>query len=171
MLFRSMTTALVQALNEYSGAVVMVSHDRHLLELTADRLVLVADATAREFAGTLDDYRELILRGGEAGTSGVEPTDVPAKRASKKDQRRIAAETREQSQVLRKAVKDAEAEVAKLTQRRSEIDRALFDPKGDLKVSELMKTRADVERKLVAAEARWLDASEALEQATAAAEA
>src|SRR5690606_20756476 len=53
--------ALVQALNEYEGAVVVGSHDRHLLELTADRLVLVADGTVAEFAGTLDDYRDLVL--------------------------------------------------------------------------------------------------------------
>src|SRR5919205_441552 len=53
--------ALVQALNDYSGAVVVVSHDRHMLELTADRLVLVDGGTAKEFAGSLDDYTDLIL--------------------------------------------------------------------------------------------------------------
>ena len=64
--------ALVQALNEYEGAVVVVSHDRHLLELTADRLVLVADGSAAEFNGSLDDYRDLVLgrNGGEPGGGG-----------------------------------------------------------------------------------------------------
>ena len=55
--------ALVQALNAYDGAVVIVSHDRHMIELTADRLVLVDEGTAQEFAGTLDDYTDLILKG------------------------------------------------------------------------------------------------------------
>ncbi len=55
--------ALVQALNDYSGAVVLVSHDRHMLELTADRLVLVDGGTATEYAGSLDDYTDLILKG------------------------------------------------------------------------------------------------------------
>jgi ATP-binding cassette subfamily F protein 3 len=155
--------ALAQALNEYGGAVVIVSHDRHLLELTADRLVLVADGTAAEFAGSLEDYREWVLRGGEDSRPAAD--DGPAKRVSKKDQRRAAAEAREQSQALRKAVKQAEAEVTKLTQQRSEIDRALFDPKVDQKVGDLMKTRAEIEKKLAAAEARWLEASETLEAA------
>src|ERR687890_831220 len=53
--------ALVQALNDYRGAVVMVSHDRHMLELTADRLVLVDGGTARDYPGSLEDYTDLIL--------------------------------------------------------------------------------------------------------------
>ena len=63
--------ALVQALNDYSGAVVVVSHDRHMLALTADRLVLVDGGTATEYAGSLDDYTELVLKG-----------DAPAKEGS-----------------------------------------------------------------------------------------
>jgi ATP-binding cassette, subfamily F, member 3 len=166
--------ALAQALNDYGGAVVIVSHDRHLLELTADRLVLVADGTATEFSGTLDDYREWVLRGGEGSAeAGTDPDDGAAKRVSKKDQRRAAAEAREQSQALRKAVKQAETEIAKLTAQRSEIDRALFDPKNydgphkTATMSELMKLRANIEKKLAAAEARWLDACEALERTEA----
>src|SRR3546814_17596148 len=62
-LFRSVDSreALVQALNDYGGAVVMVSHDRHMIELTADRLFLVDEGTATEFSGSLDDYTDLIL--------------------------------------------------------------------------------------------------------------
>jgi ATP-binding cassette subfamily F protein 3 len=158
--------ALVQALNEYNGAVILVSHDRHMVELTADRLVLVADGTAQDFAGTLEDYRELILRGDD-------PEEAKeAKRVSRKDERRLAAQARERSQALREAVKRTEAEVARLTTRRSAIDRALFDPTTaeaaykDKPVTDLLKLRADVERELSAAEGRWLEASEALELAT-----
>jgi ATP-binding cassette subfamily F protein 3 len=156
--------ALVQALNEYSGAVILVSHDRHMVELTADRLVLVADGTAKDFSGTIEDYRELVLRSAAAD----EPKE---KRVSRKDERRLAAQARERSQALREAVKRTEAEVARLTARRSAIDRALFDPTTaeaafkDKPVTELLKLRADVERELAAAEARWLEASEALEMA------
>jgi ATP-binding cassette, subfamily F, member 3 len=60
--------ALVHALNEYEGAVVIVSHDRHMLELTADRLLLLDGGTAREFDGNLDDYMKLVL--GTAADSG-----------------------------------------------------------------------------------------------------
>ena len=175
--------ALVQALNEYTGAVIVVSHDRHLLELTADRLVLVANGTAQPFDGSLDDYRDMVLAGGErsapspalAGEGRGEGSSAGSSRtrAARKDERRAAAEARERTQALRKAVKDAEADVAKLTSRRSEIDRALFDPNGydgphkGAKVTELMKLRGDVERRLAVAEARWLAASEALEGAEA----
>ena len=68
--------ALVQALNDYSGAVVIVSHDRHMIELTADRLVLVDGGTATEFAGSLDDYTDFVLgkngAGADAGAGGAE---------------------------------------------------------------------------------------------------
>jgi ATP-binding cassette subfamily F protein 3 len=158
--------ALVQALNDYSGAVVVVSHDRHLLELTADRLVLVDGGTAIEFEGSLDDYTALVLAG--AGTPAkAEP------RVSRKDERRNAAAAREQSKALRQQAKAAEAEVAKLTALRSALEHAMFDPGGadaslaKLTMSELMKRRGEVERKLEAAEARWLEASETLEQLAA----
>src|SRR5262249_32497404 len=148
--------ALVQALNEYSGAVILVSHDRHMVELTADRLVLVADGTAKDFAGTIEDYRDFVLR------SASDEGGPKEKRASRKDERRLAAQARERSQVLRDAVKRTEAEVTRLTTRRSAIDRALFDPTTadaafkDKAVTDLLKLRADVERELAAAEARWL---------------
>jgi ATP-binding cassette subfamily F protein 3 len=162
--------ALVQALNEYDGAVVVVSHDRHLLELTADRLVLVADGTAAEFGGSLDDYRDLIL--GRNG-SGAESEERSGKRVSRKDERRNAAEARARNQALRQAVKQAETAMTRLTEQRSDIDRALFDPKNyegphkDRTVTQLMKTRAEIEEKLAAAEARWMEAAEALERAEA----
>ena len=159
--------ALVQALNEYGGAVVVVSHDRHMLELTADRLVLVADGTATEFRGSLDDYRDIVLG---RGAGNAEDGGKPAKRVSRKDERRLAAEGRERNQALRSAVKQAEAKVIKLSNRRAEIDRALFDPRGDENpfkdspAAQLLKTRAEVACQLAAAEEHWLQASEALER-------
>jgi len=160
--------ALVQALNDYGGAVVVVSHDAHMLELSADRLVLVADGTVAEFDGGLDDYRALVLGRGDDGESDAADGQ---KRVSRKDQRRLAAEAREKTQGLRTALKKAESEMAALTAQRSDIDRALFDPKGydgphkDKKASDLMKLRGEVEKKLAAVESRWLEAGEALEQA------
>ncbi|HEX7784400.1 MAG TPA: ABC-F family ATP-binding cassette domain-containing protein [Sphingobium sp.] len=163
--------ALVQALNEYDGAVVVVSHDRHMIELVADRLVLVDGGTATEYSGTLDDYTDLVLRkGGEnAGGSGG---DAP--KADRKADRKAAAEAREKSKVLRIAVHDAEKAMEKLTAERSRIDRAMFDPASagpqekDVTMGELMRRRGEVEKKLVAAEARWMEATEALETGLAA---
>src|SRR5215218_1355273 len=97
--------ALVQALNDYRGAVVLVSHDRHMLELTTDRLVLVDGGTAREYAGSLDDYTDLILGRNQEGGG-----DRPATKRNRKDERRAEAEARAQGQSLRRAAQAAEAE-------------------------------------------------------------
>ena len=159
--------ALVQALAAYEGAVVVVSHDRHMIELTADRLVLVDGGTARDFSGSLDDYTELVLKGG--GNGVATGADKPASKPSAKDMRKAAAEARERSRSLRDAVRMAEVEIKKLSDRRSEIDRAMFDPASaspadaKLTMGELMQARGKVERALEAVEARWMEASEALE--------
>jgi ATP-binding cassette subfamily F protein 3 len=158
--------ALIQALNDYTGAVLVVSHDRHMLELTADRLVLVDNGTAQEFEGSLDDYTTLVLQK-DAGASKSQP------KSSRKDDRRAAAAAREKNQSLRQEAKAAEAEVAKLTALRSAIEHAMFDPNGadaglsKLTMTELLKRRAETEKKLEAAETRWLEASEKLEQVEA----
>jgi ATP-binding cassette subfamily F protein 3 len=158
--------ALIQALNDYTGAVLVVSHDRHMLELTADRLVLVDNGTAREFEGSLDDYTALVLQK-DAGNAKSQP------KSSRKDDRRAAAAAREKNQSLRNEAKAAEAEVAKLTALRSAIEHAMFDPNGadaglaKLTMTELLKRRAETERKLEAAETRWLEATEKLEQVEA----
>jgi ATP-binding cassette, subfamily F, member 3 len=153
--------ALVEALNDYAGAVVIVSPDRHLLELTADRLVLVGMGTATEFTGSLDDYRDLVLSEAEAAAD----TGAP-KRATRKDARRLAAQGRERTQPLRDAIRKAEAAIARLTAERDAIDDALVTPAAGA-VAELLRSRADLERRLAAAEASWLAAGEALERAEA----
>ena len=157
--------ALVQALTDFGGAVVVVSHDRHLLGLIADRLLLIDEGTAKEFDGSLDDYRDMVLGAGQ-GRAG-EGTK-PAKR-DRKAERRSSAELRERHQALRKALSQAESELDRLSQRRAEIDRMLAAPpaNGRPSVSELMKTRAEVERHLATAEHRWLEASEAAERVRA----
>lgn len=150
--------ALVQALNAYTGAVVLVSHDRHMLEMTADRLVLVDNGTAKEFDGTLDDYIAFVL----AGDKQPEPK---AKKPKGK------AIDRDADKARRKRIRDLEADIASLTTDRNAIDRAMFDPKtaeprfAKLAMSDLMKRRADLQAQIEAAEATWLEATEALETA------
>ena len=154
--------ALVHALNDYTGAVILVSHDRHMVELTADRLVLVDHGTAREYDGTLDDYIAMILGGGEA----------KAEKVKKKDKAAVAA-AREAEKALKQRAKDAETDLAKLTEERAAVERAMFDPStatpalAKLTMSDLMKRRADLFDRIDAAEALWMEASEALESETA----
>jgi ATP-binding cassette subfamily F protein 3 len=157
--------ALVQALNAYEGAVVIVSHDRHMIELTADRLVLVDGGRATEYSGSMEDYIAMVLAGdGATGGAGGGKS-----KASKKEDRKAAAEAREKDQALRRAAQQAEAEVVKLTAKRSAVDKAMFDPStaeiwlSKMSMSELMKRRAELDAQLATAEAAWMAASEALE--------
>ena len=154
--------ALIQALAGFEGAVVIVSHDRHMIETVADRLVLVDGGGAREFDGTVDDYVALILAkepGGGGKRSGED----------KKAARKAAAEAREKYQALSKRAKQVETELARLTAQRSAIDRAMFDPAGAeaalarLPMGELTRRRAELERQIGTLEAEWLAASEAVE--------
>ncbi|HET9628393.1 MAG TPA: ABC-F family ATP-binding cassette domain-containing protein [Novosphingobium sp.] len=164
--------ALIQALNAYSGAVVIVSHDRHMLEMTADRLVLVDAGTAKEFNGSIDDYIAFVLAK-EPPASGRDDGDGAARGVNKKDQRKANAEARERSQGLRKQARAAEAELDRLTAQRSAVDRAMFDPRGaepalaKLTMTDLMKRRAELETKIEQAELAWMEASEALEAISA----
>ncbi|MES2137844.1 MAG: ABC-F family ATP-binding cassette domain-containing protein [Pseudomonadota bacterium] len=157
--------ALVQALNGYDGAVILVSHDRHMIELTADRLVLIDGGAAKEYTGSIDDYIDLVL-------GRNQPAE--AKPKGTKQDRKAAAKEREDARALKKAAADAEAASAKLAALCSALDRAMFDPSkaepelAQLPISELSRRRAKVAAELEAAEARWLEISERLELAEAA---
>ena len=158
--------ALIQALNDYGGAVMIVSHDRHMLEMTADRLVLVDAGTAKDFDGSIEDYIAFVLAK-DPGTARGGETKGPV--INKKDQRRAAAEARERGKALRDSAGKAEAELAKLTRSLSAVDHAMFDPSAaqpdlaKLAMSELMKRRSEIARQIEAAEVKWLEACEALE--------
>ena len=160
--------ALVQALNAYSGAVVIVSHDRHMIELVADRLVLVDGGSAREYDGSLADYTDLVL--GRGGTGTGNGNGGAAAKPDRKAEKRAAAGARAGAKALRQAVGEAEREIAALTAARAQIERALADPTApeaqSAAVGELMKRLAEAGKKLEDAEARWIAAAEALEAAT-----
>jgi len=157
--------ALVQALNGYDGAVILVSHDRHMVELTADRLVLVEDGGANDYPGSIDDYIDFVL--------GRNQPRAEARPKLPKVDRKAAAKARDQARALRQKVADAEAASARLAAQCSALDRAMFDPAAAepqlaaLPMSELARRRAAIATELAAAEARWLEYSEQIEQAAA----
>ncbi|MCT8002595.1 ABC-F family ATP-binding cassette domain-containing protein [Sphingomonas sanguinis] len=156
--------ALVQALNMYKGTVVLVSHDRHMLEMTADRLVLVDNGTAKEFDGSLDDYIAFVLKG-DAGQGDA------ASKADRAASKKASAEQRERFNAMKKTLRTIEDEMAKLTREREALDKAMNDPAAAeprharLSMGELNKRRAEVVDKLADAEARWMEAGEAMEAA------
>jgi ATP-binding cassette subfamily F protein 3 len=152
--------ALVQALNDYTGAVLLISHDRHMVELTADRLVLVDDGTARDYPGSIEDYIDFVL-----GRVRASDRDAPR---SKKDKKANARE-REEAKAARAAIQEAEKAVAALQARIDAIDAALSNPAAPprelagVSAGELSRRRAALASELEAAEGAWLAASETLE--------
>jgi ATP-binding cassette, subfamily F, member 3 len=155
--------ALVQALNGYDGAVILISHDRHMIELTADRLVLVDGGEAKEYAGSIDDYIDFVLGRNQPKAEGKP-------KASKAD-RKAESRARDQARALKKAAAEAEAASARLAAQCSAIEQAMIDPASAapelaaLDMSELSRRRARLAAELEVAEARWLEASEQLERA------
>src|SRR5439155_137005 len=151
---------LVQAINDFAGAVVLVSHDEHLLELIADRLWLVAGGTVRPFEGDLEDYRRLVLERGGSG-NGRRSTEPGSQRSA----RRLAAERRRELDPLRQKARLAEEAVARLTKEREALDRALAKQQGNgVSPAEALKRRAELVRLIERAETDWLAAAEAMER-------
>jgi ATP-binding cassette subfamily F protein 3 len=157
--------ALIEAINDFPGAVILVSHDRYLLEACVDRLWLVANGRVTPFDGDLDDYVRFVLseRGGKSERANTSSSNDRAQT------RKAAAEKRVETAPLRKRVQKAESEIARLTRELEKLDAQLSD--GDLfardagKAAALAKARADTAGALAAAEEEWLSASEALESA------
>jgi ATP-binding cassette subfamily F protein 3 len=157
--------ALTQALNDFPGAVLLISHDPHLIELTADRLWLVANGRVQPFEGDLDDYRRTLLNRGAPSPSSVAAPAGDSRRA----QRQRQAELRARLAPLRQAAKAAERELERLTKDRAALaaklaDGATYDRSGD-EIAALIKREADLKAAIEAAERRWLVAEEALERA------
>jgi len=165
--------ALVQALNDYSGAVIVISHDRHLVEATADRLLVVADGTVKEFDGDLDDYRRQVIEGASGAKSAKRDDDGEAGRVSALDRRRAAAALRESLAPLRKKIKDAETRIDRLQTEIAKLDQELSDPdlftRDSAKGTRLMKARSDAEKALAETEETWLELSAEHEEAERAA--
>jgi ATP-binding cassette subfamily F protein 3 len=158
---------LLIALNDFEGAVILVSHDRRLIEATMDRLLLVADGRVEPFDGDLDDYRRFLL----TGKSAPARREEPAPKIKKDDARRDSAERRRHLKPLKEKVETAEHQIADLTAEIKKYDSALSDPllftRDPQKGSAVSKKRADAVRKLESAEARWIAANEDYENAIA----
>ncbi len=155
---------LLMALNDFEGAVILVSHDRRLIEATMDRLLLVADGRVEPFEGDLDDYRRFLLSGENAPTRREE-----APKINKEDARREAALKRQSLRPLKEKIELVESQIAELNKEIAKYDKTLADPllfsQDRAKATAVSKKRAEAQRKLDAAEARWLAVSEEYDRA------
>jgi ATP-binding cassette subfamily F protein 3 len=163
-------SALIEAINDYPGAAILISHDRHLLDACADRLWLVADHKVTPFDGTLDDYRRFVLSDRGGARAERRPNDATAEpRADRAAVRRAAVERRAETAPLRQRLARAEAAVTKLTREIAALDAALSDgalfARDPAKAAALAKSRADAAAALAQAEVEWLAAGAAMEAA------
>ncbi|OYV40475.1 MAG: glycosyl transferase family 1 [Rhodospirillales bacterium 20-64-7] len=159
--------ALVKALAEFQGAVLLISHDPYLVDLVADRLLLVAGGKVTAFDGDLAAYAASVTEGSSSNGGGSrEPRGENARKAAKQEK----AEARSRLAPLRHAVKAAELRLAKLAAERELLERKLADPgmygpgkSGD--VAYANQRIAAIKRETSQAEQAWLEAEAALEAA------
>lgn len=159
--------ALLDALNDYMGAVILITHDRSLMELVADRLWLAADGAIKPFDGDMDDYAKFVL---ERAKQAVKPTQV-AREAAKAAAPAAPQPKKAAIEPLRRKVDAAEQVMNRCTRNLAELDAQLADPdlyvKNPGKVAELTKRRENAKSKLDEAEEAWMTLAEELAEAEA----
>ncbi|MDM7322451.1 MAG: ATP-binding cassette domain-containing protein [Gammaproteobacteria bacterium] len=166
-----MRDALALALQDFEGAMVIVSHDRHMLRTCADRLWLVHGGRVEEFPDSLDDYpRWLAAQQVAPHPVAAVTAEAEHSAAARKDRRRMEAEQRKRLQPLRRQVERLEAEMERLTEEKRVLEQSLADPAIYAESSKdvlkrLLADKARVDTGLTKVEEEWLAASEALEEA------
>ena len=155
--------ALIQALNDYSGAVILISHDRHMVELTADRLMLVDAGTAKEYKGSMDDYIDFVLGRNQPKKDSKKSAAKPKKPVNGTKDQAKERYVRSELEKAEKAMARVAAEIEKLDQSMVKLNSAPAPDTG-AKMEELLAARAQTSEKLAKAEATWLAAGEQLEE-------
>ena len=168
-----MRHALTLALQEFQGALLVVSHDRHLLRTVCDQFVLVADGQALPYDGDLDDYAQWLSnhrRGGQqkTNTSGNTPEKSPT--IDKRQQRQQEAARRQQLKPYRDMVQKSEKRLGKLQQQQQQLeqqlaDSTLYEADNKEQLKALLAQQAQLKQQLQETESDWLEAAEALELA------
>ncbi len=163
-----MRHALSVALQDFQGAMVVVSHDRHLLRSVTDQLLLVAEGKVQPFDGDLDDYRNWLTEQKKIDNKSQEPETILS--VSRKDQRKLDAERRQKFKPLFDALKKAESQVEKLLEQQKQLEAQLADPalyadNEKSRLKQLIESKAQLAKDLEQAEMAWLDAEELLENA------
>jgi len=166
-----MRQALSVALIEYTGALVVISHDRHLLRSVCDELLIVHDGTVDRFDRSLDDYPAWLKEQDEAAdTATAKWQDTPEKPVNKKQQRQEKAQRRQRLKPLHDKVRKVEKQLADNRSRLTEIETQLADEslyagaERQDELTELLKEQAAVKESVETLEYAWLEASEELEQ-------
>jgi ATP-binding cassette subfamily F protein 3 len=158
--------ALVRALADFEGAVLLITHDPHLVELVADRLWLVADGTVKPFEGDMEEYRQLLIDRARASARGEDP----AQTAKPGAERREKALTRQQLAPLKARVKEIEKQIERLNLENALIEKRLADPETYAKrkaedITWANTRRIVIARSIATLEDEWLSLTEQLDAA------
>ena len=166
-----MRHALTVAMQEFEGAMIIVSHDRHLLRTVTDNLLLVANGKVVEFDGTLEDYRTWLSQQGKlsSGKGIGEKTESNNDLQNKKEIRKTSAEKRKQLKPLQNKLKNIEKQMEKLSLAKEFLeeklsDNAIYDDSNKDMLKKLLEEQVSVNSGLEQAEMDWLEVSEELEQ-------
>ncbi len=158
--------ALIEALNDYTGAVILISHDRHLIEATADRLWLVRDGTVKVFDGDLDEYRDIVIGPKKRDETKAKVAEVKAPANDS-----AVTQKRTNPQALKKKIDDVQSLIERIEKLIAGIDTELSHPeiysKNPGRAADLTVARANAQKKLEASEEEWLELSSELEAAEA----
>ena len=152
-----MVHALTRALQEYDGALILVSHDRHLLNNTVDKFLLVRDGKVDFFEGSLDDYANLVMESGR-NSKGKPDAKPVATKAKAPRARQLTAQQREQLKPMREQVRKLEQQLS---------DPTLYDDANKKKLAELLHKQGELKVRVSSTEEAWMQASEELEAASA----
>ncbi|MCO4319736.1 ABC-F family ATP-binding cassette domain-containing protein [Phyllobacterium sp. 21LDTY02-6] len=163
--------ALMHALNDFDGAVVLIAHDRHLIEATMDRLWLVRDGGVAPYDGDLDAYRALVLADAKAERSGNRINAEEGQKLSKAEQRKLAAQKREALKPLQKKIQEAEARMQRFQKKIDMLQEQLADPviytREPARATQIGKEIGYAKSSLAVAEEEWLALSSEFEAAMA----
>ncbi len=160
-----MRESLTLALQEYTGALVLISHDRHLLKAVCDQFILVAENTINEFKGDLQDYRQWL----QTTTAQSKKTiSITTNSENKKQQRRKEAELRQKSAPLRKQISHIESSMGQLQNRLLELekqllDRSIYESTSKDRLKNILQEQGETKSRLEKDEAVWLKLNDELE--------
>ena len=167
-----MRQALTEALVDYEGSLVVVSHDRHLLRNTVEEFYLVHDKQVEEFKGDLDDYQKWLTEQNSQliskSNDEIEATENVTSNQNRKEQKRREAELRQQTAPFRKKIVQLEDKMDKYSQQLVEIenqlsDSELYNAENKEKLTALLNEQVTVKKSLEIVEADWMIAQETLE--------
>ncbi|OOF85468.1 ABC transporter ATP-binding protein [Rodentibacter ratti] len=168
-----MRQALTEALVDYEGSLVVVSHDRHLLRNTVEEFYLVHDKQVEEFKGDLEDYQKWLMEQNNQSSVKSAEQNLPQENIhssqNRKEQKRREAELRQQTAPLRKKVTQLEEKMNTLTEQLAEIeqslaDSALYSTENKEKLTALLAQQVETKKALEAVETDWMESQETLEE-------